>query len=236
MNTQKYNKTKLFTKEKTIEAHTKQSWMNDCKLADNLYAVQFYAKNCKCNTCLQVAYFTLDNAKYWYLNFIYNFMYKCLDMNKLHFVDGDTESAYWAIGGPSFTKTDTNQQEYEDNLHQGFKYVIKDQQFYDANAKFFFPTIEGDKQDEKKLLGLSFENEGDEIFVLASKNHCIHTFKRNQLTDVIKLEGVNLKSNNINKQDVIDNILLQKQHKELIFDQVNSQTNCKKDNCQRLIV
>ncbi|KAA6356879.1 MAG: hypothetical protein EZS28_047594, partial [Streblomastix strix] len=120
MNTEKYNKIKLLSKDKTIEAHTKQSWMNDRKLADNLYAVQFNPKNCKCNTCLQVAYFTLDNAKYWYLNFIYNFMYKCLDMTKLHFVEGDTDSAYWAISGKQIILNDTNQQAYEDNLHQGF--------------------------------------------------------------------------------------------------------------------
>jgi hypothetical protein len=41
----------------------------------------------------------LDNAKYWYLNFIYNFMYRCLDMDKIHFIEGDTDSAYWAISG-----------------------------------------------------------------------------------------------------------------------------------------
>ncbi|KAA6368256.1 MAG: hypothetical protein EZS28_036216, partial [Streblomastix strix] len=96
---------------------------------------------------------------------------------------------------------------YEDNLHQGFKYVIKDQQFYDANAKYYFPTIVGDKQDEKKLLSLSIENEGDEMIALAPKNYYIHTFKCNQLTDVIKLKGVNLRQNSICKQDVIDNIV-----------------------------
>ncbi|KAA6403048.1 MAG: hypothetical protein EZS28_001427 [Streblomastix strix] len=152
MNTEKYNKIKLLTKEKTIEAHTKQSWMNHRKLADNLYAVQFNPKNCKCNTCLQVAYFALDNAKYWYLNFIYNFMYKYLDMNKPHFVEGYTDSAYWAISRRQVIKNDTNQLEYEDNLHQDLKHVIKDQMFYDANVKYFFPTIEGNKSDEKKLL------------------------------------------------------------------------------------
>ncbi|KAA6363244.1 MAG: hypothetical protein EZS28_041229 [Streblomastix strix] len=193
--------------DKTIEAHTKQSWMNDRKLADNLYAVQFNPKNCKCNTCLQVAYFTLDNAKYQYLNFIYNFMYKCLDMTKLHFVEGDTDSSYWAISGKQIILNDTNQQQYEDNLHQGFKYFIKGQQFYDANAKYFFPTIDGDKQDEKKLLGLSIENEGDEMIALAPKNYYIQTFKHNQLTDVIKLKGVNLRQNSMCKQDVIDNIV-----------------------------
>ncbi|KAA6327356.1 MAG: hypothetical protein EZS28_053827, partial [Streblomastix strix] len=207
MNTEKYNKIKLLTKDKTIEAHIKQQWMNDRKLADNLYAVQFNPKNCKSNTCLKVAYFTLDNAKYWYLNFIYNFMYKCLDMTKIHFVEGDTDSAYWAISGKQVVLNDTNQQAYEDNLHQGFKYIIKDQQFYDANAKYYFPTIVGDKQDEKKLLGLSIENEGDEMIALALKNYYIHTFKHNQLTDVIKLKGVNLRQNSICKQDVIDNIV-----------------------------
>ncbi|KAA6377223.1 MAG: hypothetical protein EZS28_027250 [Streblomastix strix] len=134
-----------------------------------------------------------------------------LNMTKLHFIEGDTDSAYWAISGKQVKKVYyggqwVNQQEYEDNLHQGFKYVIKDQQFYDSNAKYFFPTIQGDKFDEKKLLGLVFENEGDEMYALASKNYYIHTFKRNQLTDVIKLKGVNLKQNNINKQDVIDNL------------------------------
>ncbi|KAA6404420.1 MAG: hypothetical protein EZS28_000041 [Streblomastix strix] len=124
-------------------------------------------------------------------------------MTKHDFMEGDTDSAYWAISGKQVILNSTNQQQYtdqsvqaqrayEDNLHQGFKYVIKDQQFNDNNAKYFFPTIEGDKQDEKKLLGLSIENEGDEMFALAPKNYYIHTFKRNQLTDVIKLKGVNL--------------------------------------------
>ncbi|KAA6403796.1 MAG: hypothetical protein EZS28_000671 [Streblomastix strix] len=64
------------------------------KLGDDVYAVQMNPETCACKTSLQVAYFVLDSAKYWYLNFIYNFMYKCFDMNKLHFVEGDTDSAY----------------------------------------------------------------------------------------------------------------------------------------------
>ncbi|KAA6399430.1 MAG: hypothetical protein EZS28_005041 [Streblomastix strix] len=203
MNTEKYNKIKLLTREKTLEAYTKQSWMNDHKLADNLYAVQFNLKNCKCNICLQVAYFTLDNAKYWNLNFIYNFMYKCMDMTKLHFLEGDTYLAYWTISvkaassvtdfGKQVILNDTNQQQntlrvqaqraYEDNLHQGFKY------------------------DEKKLLGLSIENESDEMIALAPKNYYIHTIKSNQLTEEIRLKGLNLRQNSINKQDAIDNIV-----------------------------
>ncbi|KAA6359969.1 MAG: hypothetical protein EZS28_044504 [Streblomastix strix] len=92
-------------------------------------------------------------------------MYKCLDMTKIHFVEGDTDSAYWAISGNQVILNNSNQQQYEDNLHQGFKYVIKDQQFYDANAKYFFPTIDGDKSDEKKLLGDTL------LLPLAFNNH-----------------------------------------------------------------
>jgi hypothetical protein len=31
-------------------------------------------------------------------------MFKCLDMSKIHFVEGDTDSMYWAVSG-SKTKT-----------------------------------------------------------------------------------------------------------------------------------
>ncbi|KAA6352694.1 MAG: hypothetical protein EZS28_051779, partial [Streblomastix strix] len=61
-------------------------------------------------------------------------------MDKLHFVEGDTDSAYWAVSGD------------EDAGHkQQFKHVIKNQQFYVEKAKYFFPTIEGDLLDEKKI-------------------------------------------------------------------------------------
>ncbi|KAA6403126.1 MAG: hypothetical protein EZS28_001355 [Streblomastix strix] len=73
--------------------------MDDQKLGDDVYAVKMYPETCACKTPLNVAYFVLDNAKYWYLNFIYNFMNKCFDMDKLHFVEGDTDSAYWAVSG-----------------------------------------------------------------------------------------------------------------------------------------
>jgi hypothetical protein len=36
-------------------------------------------------------------------------------MNRMHFVEGDTDSMYWAISG-----------DVKEDLHQGFKYVIKD--------------------------------------------------------------------------------------------------------------
>ncbi|KAA6403679.1 MAG: hypothetical protein EZS28_000792 [Streblomastix strix] len=214
MNTEKYTEIKVMDQKEALKAHLSNTFMDEQQLGDNAYAVQMNPETCKCNTCLQVAYFVLDNAKYWYLNFIYNFMYKCLDMTKIHFVEGDTDSAYWAISGKQIIKRYDNKQVYEDNLHQGFKYVINDQQICDTNAKYFFPTIQGDKSDEKKLLGLAIENEGDEMVALAPKNYYIHIFKQQKseflLTDVNKLKGINLRQNNINKQDVIDNITIGK--------------------------
>lgn len=55
-------------------------------------------------------------------------MYKCLDMDKIHFIEGDTDSAYRAVAGdPS-----------DDNT-QGLKDVIKDHKFYNENVFKFAP-------------------------------------------------------------------------------------------------
>ncbi|KAA6391093.1 MAG: hypothetical protein EZS28_013378, partial [Streblomastix strix] len=80
-------------------------------------------------------------------------------MSKLHFVESDTDSAYWAVIGSA-----------ETGYQQQFNYVIKDKQFYDDNAKYYFPTLENDLLDEKKILGLAIENEGIEMIAFAPKN------------------------------------------------------------------
>ncbi|KAA6371677.1 MAG: hypothetical protein EZS28_032796 [Streblomastix strix] len=165
--------------------------MDDQKLGDDVYALQMNPETSACKTPLQVAYFVLDNAKYWYLNFIYNFMYKCFDMDKLHFVEGDTDSAYWAVSGDEGA-----------GIKQQFKHVIKNQQFYDENAKYFFPTVEGDLLDEKKILGLAIEREGPEIIALAPKNYYMKVNDKEKL----KLKGVNQSTNKITKNQIVDNI------------------------------
>ncbi|KAA6362162.1 MAG: hypothetical protein EZS28_042311, partial [Streblomastix strix] len=43
--------------------------------------------------------FTQDNSKFWYLCFIYFFLYKCIDMDRVHFCCMDTNSMYRAISG-----------------------------------------------------------------------------------------------------------------------------------------
>ncbi|KAA6374904.1 MAG: hypothetical protein EZS28_029568, partial [Streblomastix strix] len=73
-------------------------------------------------------------------------------MNKIHFIEGDTDSAYWAVNG-----------NLNEDFTQQFNAVISDREFYNENAKYFFPTIKLDVYDEKKILGLSIERQGTVI-------------------------------------------------------------------------
>ncbi|KAA6380055.1 MAG: hypothetical protein EZS28_024418 [Streblomastix strix] len=124
---------------------------------------------------------------------------KPFDMSKLHFVEGDTDSAYWAVSGSA----DAGHQ-------QQFNYVIKDKQFYDDNAKYFFPTLEYDLLDDKKILDLAIENEGTEMIALAPKNYYIKVGEKtnglNEMKKKIKLKGVNQKTTKISKQNIVNNI------------------------------
>jgi hypothetical protein len=62
-------------------------------------------------------------------NFMYNFMCKCLDMSKIHFVEGDTDSTYWAVSGSE-----------DDTYEQGLKHVIKNHTFYNDNIYKYTPS------------------------------------------------------------------------------------------------
>ncbi|KAA6361458.1 MAG: hypothetical protein EZS28_043015 [Streblomastix strix] len=93
------------------------SFIHSTELNDDLYAVQVDRENCRCNTCLQVAYIVLDSAKFW-----------------MHFVQGDMDSLTWAISG--------NVNRGPDQL---FEEVIKDQEFYDTYKDCVY-TDNGQKQ------------------------------------------------------------------------------------------
>jgi hypothetical protein len=132
---------------------------------DQYYLVSVKPRNFRCDTCIQEAYFTLDNAKFWYLNFVYNFMYKCLDMSRIHFIEGDTDSAYWAVAGDP-----------AEGIHQQFSAVISDRKFYDEHVYDWFPHPDGTiadpleaMKDKKKLLGLCIEKEAEHCIALSPK-------------------------------------------------------------------
>jgi hypothetical protein len=146
--------------------------MSARKLNENHYKVQIERETYNCKTPLIQGFFTLENAEFWYLNFIYNFMCKCLDMSKMHFVEGDTDSMYWAVSVSE-----------NDNYEQGFKHVIKDHDFYNANiykytpSNFYSsdnsnPTFNSDTERiafYKKLLGLAIEKQSENMTALGPK-------------------------------------------------------------------
>ncbi|KAA6373459.1 MAG: hypothetical protein EZS28_031014 [Streblomastix strix] len=110
-------------------------------MSEDSYIVQMNPEHCSCKTPLQVAFFVLDNAKYW-----------------IHFIEGDTVSAYWAISG-----------NLNEHFTQQFNAVVKDKNIYNDNAKYFFFTFRGDVYDEKKILGLAIERQGPSMVALAPK-------------------------------------------------------------------
>ncbi|KAA6378977.1 MAG: hypothetical protein EZS28_025497 [Streblomastix strix] len=213
MNTEKYHKVKLMNKKQTERAIRSNAFMDEQKISDDSYLVKLNPENCSCKTPLQVAFFVLDNAKYWYLNFIYNFMYKCLDINRIHFIEGDTDSAYWAVSGNP-----------NEDFTQQFNAVINDRDFYNDNAKYYFPSIRGDVYDERKILGLATKRQGISMTALAPKNYIIETSYCANAK--IKLKGVNQKTNKITKAQIIDcinegKILEMRQHEIRLEESLN---------------
>ena len=180
-NTEKYTKSKLKNRSDTVLEQVYQGFIDTRKLAEDKYLVTSRPRTYRCDTCLQEAFFTLDNAKYWYLNFYYNFMVRCLDMDKIHFIEGDTDSMYFAIAGNP-----------DADYTQGFNYVIKDQEFYEKHVYEWFPKPNSDPilkiKDEKKLLGLAIENQGVNMIALAPKCYTID-----------KVRSITVKSKRINK-------------------------------------
>ncbi|KAA6385719.1 MAG: hypothetical protein EZS28_018753 [Streblomastix strix] len=83
---------------------------------------------------------------------------QAFDMNRMHYICGDTDSMTWAISGNP---------DAEEGYRQKFKYVIKDQEFFDENYPLFFGQY-------KQLLGVSYEAEGTACIALAPKIHYIY--------------------------------------------------------------
>jgi hypothetical protein len=178
MNTEKYETLKVLNEDKTYEAQLFPSHISTRKITSDQYIVTTKPNSFRCKTCIQEAYFTLDNAKFWYLNFIYNFLYKALDRRKFHFIEGDTDSMYWAVAG------DPN-----DDYKQGFKHIITDQAFYDAHIESW---VKG-----KQLLGLAIEKQDENCIALSPK--CYTLFS--QQTHVTKMKGVSKSKNNVQSSD-----------------------------------
>ncbi|KAA6357093.1 MAG: hypothetical protein EZS28_047380, partial [Streblomastix strix] len=159
------------------------------------YMVSESPRQFKCNKPLQEAVFTLDNSKFWYLNFVYNFLYKCIDMDRVHFCNTDTDSMYLAIAGSQI-----------EGYKQGLKYVIKDQGFYDNHYKEWLPWDNCTVAEEKKLMGITTESQGENIVCLAPK--CYSLYNGNEQSDDIvslvnRMKGVSEQKADLTTNDYI---------------------------------
>ena len=128
MNEEHFNEVKLTDANDCLNTHMLHTYRSERKLTDDLYQVNLAKKKYNCDTPIQEGFFTLDNAKYWYLNFMYRFMFKAYDTERFHFIEGDTDSMYWAVAGDP-TKPIT----------QDFDEIIKNRKFYDKNVHEFLP-------------------------------------------------------------------------------------------------
>jgi protease II len=96
-------------------------------------------------------------------------------MSRIYFVEGDTNSMYWAVSGS----------EENENYEQQFKHIIKDHDFYNNNIYKFTPssfysnnnnnpTFNSETEKirfDKKLLRLAIEKQSENMLVLAPKTY-----------------------------------------------------------------
>jgi hypothetical protein len=106
-------------------------------------------------------------------------------MNKMQFVEGDTDSMYWAISENKFTD------------------LIVDHEFWNNNAKYFFPSdvigCEADIKFDKKLLGLAIEKQSDNMIAQCSK--CYTCFNNDDKAVSMKVKCINKKQNHLYVDD-----------------------------------
>jgi hypothetical protein len=180
LNEQKYTKTKICDRVQALRAQGKTNWLSTRQIGPNSFLVHYKPASYKCSTCIQEGFFTLDNAKFAYVNFYYSFMDRCLDTNRFHFIEGDTDSMYFAVSG------DPNK-----GIHQGFDAIVKDRAYYDKHVYDWFPDPSKGIEDEKKLGGVAIEREGDEMIAIAPKCYYIRTNGK----DKLKIKGCSLGRN-----------------------------------------
>jgi hypothetical protein len=153
MNKSKYSKLVIMNQKKDFFSQCLPEFKGSRAIRNNRYIVEKNYRTYSVNTTIQEAVHTLDNAKFWNIKFVYDFICMCIDMLKIHFIEDDADTLYYAISGNS-----------DEDCNQGFKHVVKDVVFYKENVYEWFPNPnlpkEEQTRDKKKLLGVSFEKEG----------------------------------------------------------------------------
>ncbi|KAA6370182.1 MAG: hypothetical protein EZS28_034290 [Streblomastix strix] len=189
-NNEKFDKIGINNKQQTYLKQLNKGFTNTRKICDDRYLVSINPDSFSAHKCLQESIFTQDNSKFWYLCFIYFLLYKCIDMDRVHFCCMDTDSMYLAISGSTI-----------EGYKQQFKHVIKDQEFWDNHYKEWLPWEGSSIAEEKKLLGCAIESQRESIICLAPK--CYSAID-GEVDDVIRLKGVNEKNSGLTRDDYIN--------------------------------
>ena len=181
------------------------NFLSSTKIAEDLYLVEREPKTASCRKPLQTAYATLSNAKYWFIRFVYAFMYKCLDMSRIHFIVCDTDSYMWAVAGTGRRERILRESVLRELSERGkekimckivphFEDVVLDREFYEKHYDSWFPK-------KKTLLTLCYEHCCQNMIALAPKNYWYD--------GKVKLKGVSVRGNlntHINEQAFLNNI------------------------------
>ena len=166
--------------------------MDGLPLSKDSYLIQTHLKTFRCKTSLQESFFTLDIPKFWYLTFIYDFLFKCIDLERIHFTSCDIDSVYFAVTSDMSRHGD-----------QAFDSIITDRYFYDKYVYEFMPNPSiNTKADEKKILGACVEKFGDNQVALGPKCYTIWNDHSNRPVS-LKLKGISLKKNTIESFDYL---------------------------------
>ncbi|KAA6360159.1 MAG: hypothetical protein EZS28_044314, partial [Streblomastix strix] len=179
-NNEKFDKIGIYYIQQTYLKQLNKGFTNTRKICEDRYLVSINPDSFSAHKCLQESIFKQDNSKFWYLCFIYFFLYKCIDMNRVHFCCMDTDSMYLAISGSTI-----------EGYKQQFKHVIKDQQFWDEHYKEWLPWEGCSIAEEKKLLNCAIESQRESIICLAPK---YYSAIDGEIDDVIRMKGINEKN------------------------------------------
>ncbi|KAA6383108.1 MAG: hypothetical protein EZS28_021367 [Streblomastix strix] len=167
INQEKYKDFRLCNKKNVWKHHMANTFQTDKQISENCFIVELEKKRYSCSTPLQVAYFTMDNSKYFYLNTYYNFLTPCLDMDYIHVIYGDTDSLCLAIAHESWP--------------------IKDKKQWDQLYFQLFPSASDDNYfDKKKILGRNNESESTTCLALAPKCYYLENDPSNRLNHEVK--------------------------------------------------
>jgi hypothetical protein len=171
-NNEKFANIRFLSKAKALRATANCNFVSSTKISDDLYLVEKEPVSAACEKPLHTAFATLSNAKYWFVSFVYNFMYKCMDTERFHFVVCDTDSHMWAVSGTGVRDkvidkilgnlSEKNMTKIKEKIVPHFEEIIKDREFYEKNYSLFFPK-------KKTLMNLEYEHCCRNLLALAPK-------------------------------------------------------------------